>query len=575
MFQQLWSLLKPFRPSFLKLILLSSIYETVQIVMNYRLPAMIVLYEMKVPLEIWILAGAGLFVFNELFNRYDNYYDWHIVKQSHAVKNYLFVKAEEKFLNLSLAWHKEHNSGTLQSQVYDGMWKTSSLVDMASWEAVPTTIQFLLSLPAVIFLSGWLGGIATTAIMIFLYITGRSEKFKQPIRKVRQRFYETTSKNFSEAIQAIQTVYLFGQEEFELSRRKKNQTGEVTAAYDEHRKGIFHFNRWRSRNLMNFNQLILFVFLAMLNNGTLDIPNLFFLSTLVERLFSSVWRFSRLSDQANRDSEGMKCFLNLLSEPDYIDRGTESVDIVSAPEIRFNNVSFSYRGESVGEQTIKNISFTAKPGQMVAIVCPSGAGKSTIAALIAKLNDITGGEIYIAGLPISKWNGKLLRQHISFIPQDNFIFDDTLHANIAYGKPDATREEVVEAAKTACIHDFIMSTEKGYDTIAGERGVQLSGGQRQRIGIARALLPKSEILILDESTSHLDSETERIFQEYLTRMLKTKTIFVIAHRFSTIRKANWIVAMDNGRVVEQGTHRQLMKKRRGLYRRLVRHQTNA
>jgi subfamily B ATP-binding cassette protein MsbA len=232
--------------------------------------------------------------------------------------------------------------------------------------------------------------------------------------------------------------------------------------------------------------------------------------------------------------------------------------------VRFEQVSFEY---DVAIPVLRDVAIDVQPGQVVALVGPSGAGKSTLINLIPRFYEVTAGRITIDGHDIRQVTGHSLRRQIGIVPQETILFSDTIRENIRYGKLEATQAEIEAAARAANAHTFIMQTPNGYDTLVGERGIKLSGGQRQRVAIARAILKDPRILILDEATSSLDSESEQLVQEALERLMQSRTTFVIAHRLSTITKADWVLVLDKGRLVEQGTHAGLLS-RGGLYHKL-------
>jgi subfamily B ATP-binding cassette protein MsbA len=236
--------------------------------------------------------------------------------------------------------------------------------------------------------------------------------------------------------------------------------------------------------------------------------------------------------------------------------------------VRFENVSFDYRDHAADQIVLQNIDLTAKPGQVFALVGPSGAGKTTLVNLIPRFYDPTEGRITVDGLDIRHVQMRSLREQIGIVPQETALFSGSVGDNIRYGKLDATQEEIEAAARAANAHDFILKLPQGYDALVGERGVKLSGGQRQRVAIARAILKNPRILILDEATSSLDTESEQAVQEALERLMRDRTTFVIAHRLSTIVNADWIVVLDGGKIVEQGPHAQLLAREDGLYRRM-------
>jgi subfamily B ATP-binding cassette protein MsbA len=261
----------------------------------------------------------------------------------------------------------------------------------------------------------------------------------------------------------------------------------------------------------------------------------------------------------------------------------EKPDILSKPEaillpqlrgeVRFEQVSFTYSQDT---PVLRGVSFEAQPGQVIALVGPSGAGKSTLVSLIPRFWDVDQGRVFIDGYDLRDVNLPSLREQIGIVPQETILFSDSVYANIQYGKLDATTEEVEAAAKAANAHNFILNDlAEGYETEVGERGVKLSGGQRQRVAIARAILKDPRILILDEATSSLDSESEGLVQEALEHLMQSRTSFVIAHRLSTVTNADWVLVLNEGRLVEQGTHQTLLEESGGLYARLYEMQFGA
>lgn len=261
----------------------------------------------------------------------------------------------------------------------------------------------------------------------------------------------------------------------------------------------------------------------------------------------------------------MKVFEYLDSRPDVIDRPNAVRLGRFTRNIRFENVRFSYP-TAPDRVVLDAIDLKVDACEIVAVVGPSGAGKTTLANLVPRFYDVTGGAIQIDGKDLRDIRLSSLRENISIVAQETFLFNDTIFDNIAYGRPDAREEEVFEAARTAFADEFIRDLKDGYKTIIGERGAKLSGGQRQRVAIARALLKDAPILILDEATSHLDTESERVVQEALTALMKHRTVIVIAHRLSTIRQANKIVVLEDGKIAEAGTHEQLLARRHLYYR---------
>jgi len=248
-----------------------------------------------------------------------------------------------------------------------------------------------------------------------------------------------------------------------------------------------------------------------------------------------------------------------------IDHADNAIKQKIQGNIAFDSVNFHYPSRPEME-VLKDVSFDAKTGQKIAIVGPSGSGKSTMAALILQFYHAQSGTILFDSIPSDQYSLTDIRNQVAIVPQDVMLFGGTIQENIAYGKLTATKEEIIQAAQRANAHQFVTSFPEGYDTVVGERGVKLSGGQRQRIAIARALLKNPSILILDEATSSLDSESERLVQEALEELMKNRTSIIIAHRLSTIREADKIIVLEKGKVIESGNHEELLGNKNGLYR---------
>jgi len=292
-----------------------------------------------------------------------------------------------------------------------------------------------------------------------------------------------------------------------------------------------------------------------------------FLASLLSliRPFKKLSAVNSLNQQAV--AAGVRIYEVLDAVPSVVDRpGAEEMKGLNE-SIEFRDVHFRYEKASV----IKGVSFKVSKGEIVAIVGPSGAGKTTLLDLLPRFYDPQEGTILIDGRDIREFSVASLRENIGIVSQETILFNDTIKANIAYGRPEASLEQVMVAAAQACAHDFIMRFPKGYDTVIGDRGMMISGGERQRLAIARALLKNPPILILDEATSQLDAESERLVQQAIDRLISGRTVLVIAHRLSTVRNANRIIALDDGRIAESGRHEELVKNN-GLYSKLCRMQ---
>ncbi|MGE7796598.1 ABC transporter ATP-binding protein [Lysinibacillus fusiformis] len=299
-------------------------------------------------------------------------------------------------------------------------------------------------------------------------------------------------------------------------------------------------------------------------NGTLSVGTMVAFIAYIERLYGPLRRLVSSSTTLTQSIASMDRMFDLMDEPYEVKNKVDARDLRSATgEVRFDHVSFQYEKEGV--PILNNINFTINPGETVAFVGMSGGGKSTIISLIPRFYDATDGFVTIDGQDVRDVTLHSLRSQIGIVLQDNILFSDSVKENILMGKPDATDEQVIEAAKAANAHDFIMTLPNGYDTKVGERGVKLSGGQKQRVAIARVFLKNPPILILDEATSALDLESEALIQESLEELAHERTTIIIAHRLSTITHADKIFVIDHGQLIESGNHEQLMTKQGTYY----------
>lgn len=306
----------------------------------------------------------------------------------------------------------------------------------------------------------------------------------------------------------------------------------------------------------------------LVSNGEITFGQLLQFSLYAMFLASSLGSFPEMFANIQKTVGASERVLEILAEKGEEVSTTENTDDIEQKiqgNLAFNQVGFSYPSRPELE-VLTDVSFEAKAGERVAIVGPSGSGKSTTAALILQFYRPQSGQILFDGKPANEYSLTDIRNQVAIVPQDVMLFGGTILENISYGRLNATEEEIIQAAQRANAHQFISSFPEGYATVVGERGVKLSGGQRQRIAIARALLKNPSILILDEATSSLDSESERLVQEALEELMKGRTSIIIAHRLSTIREANRIIVMEKGKLIESGTHRELMENKEGLYR---------
>jgi len=310
---------------------------------------------------------------------------------------------------------------------------------------------------------------------------------------------------------------------------------------------------------------IMYYALQLWKQGLLTIGDFALIQGFIAILFNQLWDIGRNIRDAYEAYADAKEMVEVLEEPHEIRDLKRAKKLkIRRGKIEFKDIDFAYPHSN---NVFSNFSLTIKPNERVAFVGYSGVGKSTITSLLFRFFDIQRGQILIDGQNTKRVTQESLRQSIAMVPQEAILFHRSILENIRYGKRDATDEDVIDAAKKAHCHDFILSLPNGYDTLVGERGIKLSGGERQRIAIARAILKDAPILVLDEATSSLDSESESLIQDALERLMKGRTTIVIAHRLSTILKMDRIVVLENGQVIDEGSHAQLSKKR-GIYKKL-------
>lgn len=305
---------------------------------------------------------------------------------------------------------------------------------------------------------------------------------------------------------------------------------------------------------------------VLIAKGSVDVSDLVTFMLYISVFTDPVRTLIDFTEQFQNGYTGFERFQEILAICPDIEDKKDAVELKDVKgDITFENVSFQY--EENTEKVLNHISLNVPAGAYMALVGSSGAGKSTLCSLIPRFYDVTGGAVKIDGKDVRDLTLKSLRDHIGIVQQDVYLFVGTVFDNIRYGKPDATREEVIEAAKNANAHEFIMSLPNGYDTDIGQRGIKLSGGQKQRLSIARVFLKNPPILIFDEATSALDNESEKVVQDSLEKLAKNRTTFVIAHRLSTIKNAEKIIVLSEDGIEESGTHEELMD-RKGTYEKL-------
>ncbi len=468
---------------------------------------------------------------------------------------------------LSLRFHLERQTGGMTRDIERGTRGVQSLISYSLYSVIPTLLEvtLVLTLLAVKF-DIWFAWITITALVLYVVFSVSMTEWRT---KFRRQMNELDSRAHSRAIDSLinyETVKYFNNEEFEASRYDEN--------LDRLRRAAIRSQSTLS--LLNAGQQLIIavglVFMlwratAGVVEGRMTLGDLVMINAFMIQLYIPLNFLGVLYREIKQSLTDLdKMFVLMDKEREIADPpGAPPLDAGVAPTVCFENVSFAYETGSAGDPSsgraiLRQVSFTIPAGKTVAVVGPSGAGKSTLARLLFRFYDVQQGRITIAGQDIRKVTQISVRQAIGIVPQDTVLFNDTVEYNIAYGRPGASRAEVEEAARSARIHDFIVSSPKGYDTMVGERGLKLSGGEKQRVAIARTLLKNPPIMIFDEATSALDSANERAIQAELRSAARDKTTLVIAHRLSTVVDAHEILVLEAGRIVERGKHGELLAR---------------
>ena len=457
--------------------------------------------------------------------------------------------------NLSLQFHLNRQTGALAKYIDRGTKGIDFLLRYVLFNVVPTFFEIFLVSGILFYLYGpWYAVVTLTTIGLYSYLTFQITEWRNVFRKRMNQADNNISTKMIDSLLNFETVKYFNNEAYEFNRLDKSLEDYELAA-NQSRHSLSLLNIAQTFIIMLGITIMLVMSAFGIKNGDIDVGGFVVINAYMLQLYQplnflgSVYREIR---QALTDMENMFSLLEVsqVSKDDLEDMPQSNV-----AEIRFDKVSFDY---DIRRTIIKNISFTVPNGKKVAIVGPTGAGKSTISRLLFKFYEPKEGGVYINNININKISQESLRKMIGVVPQDTVLFNDTIYYNIAYGNTDASKEEVIIAAKNADIHNFISTLPDGYETIVGERGLKLSGGEKQRVAIARTILKNPKIFFFDEATSALDSSTEKEIQKNLEGVSKDKTTLIIAHRLSTAANADNIIVLDKGIIIEQGTHKSLL-----------------
>jgi len=467
---------------------------------------------------------------------------------------------------LSFSFYDNANTGKLMSRITNDLFDITELAHHGPEDVFISLVKIIGALIVMFTMDIKLTLILLVALVLIIIFTAVYNLKMRAVFTENRRKIAVVNARAQDSLAGIRVVKSFANEEVEICKFDKGNKEFLETKEDSYSiMGSFHSG---SQLLQGILYLCVLVFGGIfLNKGSITTSDLVAYILFINVFLNPIDQIVSFTETFQRGMSGFDRFLEILdTRPEIVDseNAVELKDVKG--DICFNNVSFSYDDKTI---VLSNINLNIKKGQTVAIVGPSGGGKTTFCNLIPRFYEVNDGSITIDGKDIRSLTLASLRKNIGIVQQDVYMFSGTIAENILYGKPDASFEEVVEAAKLANAHDFIMELENGYDTFVGERGVKLSGGQKQRISIARVFLKNPPILILDEATSALDNESERLVQQSLNLLAKGRTTLIIAHRLSTIKNADNIVVLTAKGIEEQGTHAELMKKG-GVYASLYR-----
>ncbi|OGA23693.1 MAG: metal ABC transporter permease [Betaproteobacteria bacterium RIFCSPLOWO2_02_FULL_67_26] len=460
--------------------------------------------------------------------------------------------------SLSLRFHLERQTGGVSRDIERGTNGVSTLLSYMLFSIVPVILEFGLVAAVLFARFDWrFVAVTFTAVAFYIAYTFAISEWRIGIRRQANELDSRANTRAIDSLLNYETVKYFNNEEYEARRYDENlRSYEAAAVKSEASLGMLNIGQ--SCIIAVAVTALMILAAEGVAAGTLTLGDLVLINGLLIQLYIPLNFLGMVYREIKQARIDMDRMFRLLDENREVEDRPGAAPLPDGGAlVRFDRVRFSYDGK---RQILHDVSFDVPAGSKVALVGPSGAGKSTFARLLYRFYDVNGGAVLINGADIRDVTQSSLRAAIGIVPQDTVLFNDTIYYNIQYGRPDATRGEVIAAAQAAHIHDFIESLPDGYQSTVGERGLKLSGGEKQRVAIARAILKNPRILIFDEATSALDSRSEKSIQAELNRIARGHTTLVIAHRLSTVMDADQILVLDRGRIVERGTHRELLDR---------------
>ena len=463
---------------------------------------------------------------------------------------------------LSLRFHLSRQTGGMTRDIERGTRGISSLVSYTLFSILPTLVEIALVLGYLVtHYNGWFAAITGAALLLYIGFTVSVTEWRTQFRRTMNDLESRASTKAIDSLLNYETVKYFGNEEYEATRYDDGLRRYESAAVKS-QTSLSLLNTGQSAIIAIAVTLILWRATQGVIDHSMTLGDLVLVNSFMIQLYIPLNFLGVLYREIKQSLADMEKLFSLLEQNREIADASDAKELhPHGAEVRFSHVDFSYESK---RQILFDVDFTIPAGTTTAVVGHSGGGKSTLSRLLFRFYDVNGGAISIDGQDLRDVTQTSLRSAIGIVPQDTVLFNDTIEYNIRYGKPDATQDEVIAAAKAAYIHDFIETLPDGYATMVGERGLKLSGGEKQRVAIARTVLKNPAILIFDEATSALDSKAEQAIQSQLKEIAKNRTTLVIAHRLSTIADAAQILVLEHGRILERGTHGQLLAAK-GVY----------
>lgn len=563
--QRFFSYYKPYKGLFFAdmffAIMGAAVTLVIPLIIRY-ITGTVIFYEANEALRT-ILKLALLMVGLVLLEAYCNFfiaYQGHIMgaKMEYDMRNEIFAH----YQRLSFNFFDDQKVGQLMSRVTNDLFEISELFHHGPEDIVISIIKFIGSFVILASINIRLTLVAFAIIpFMFAYAYFFNKKMKAAFKRNRAKIADINA-TIEDNLSGIRVVKSFANEDAEMEKFRDGNSRFVETKKSSYLyMGGFHSGLGAFMTLINI--IVIVAGAVFITKGIVDVTVLITFLLYVNNFTEPVKKLINFTETFQNGVSGYERFLEIMSiEPAIKDKENAVEKNDFKGDVTFNNVSFRYNDKN--DYVLNHVSLDVKAGEYVALVGSSGAGKTTLCSLIPRFYDVTDGSICVDGVDVRDLKLKCLRNNIGIVQQDVYLFAGSIIENIRYGRPDATDEEVYEAAKKANAHEFIMGLPEGYDTDIGQRGIKLSGGQKQRLSIARVFLKNPPILIFDEATSALDNESEKVVQESLETLAANRTTFVIAHRLSTIRNAERILVLTEDGIAESGTHKELMEKR-GVY----------